>query len=232
MDEEDRHLRVVTWNIHGCVGNDRRHDIERIGKIIRTMAPDVAALQEVDSRRKSLTQSDIYNYLRYQVGDHGHRAWSISGADGHYGQMLASRFPMTDRQVHDISVPRREPRKVIEAYVRMPGGPVRVFATHLGLRRGERRKQVEQLRDIVQTDLTTPALLLGDLNDWRDGGGAHPLSDLFETRTVHRSFPSRCPILPLDRILCRGVRLVTSRTVREAASASDHLPVYACISVP
>ena len=233
MNGESRQVRVVTWNIHGCVGNDGRHDIERVGGFIRAIAPDVAALQEVDSRRQSPTQLDTYGYLRYQVGDHGHRAWSISGEDGHYGQMLASRYPMTHRQVHDISMIGREPRKVIEAHVHLPWGPVRVIATHLGLRRGERRWQMDQLRDIVMADLSSPAVLLGDLNDWRDGRGRDPLSDLFDVQTEHRSFPSRFPVLPLDRIMCRaGLRLITSRTVREASVASDHLPVVACLSMP
>lgn len=233
MNDDHRQLRVVTWNIHGCVGNDGRHDIERIGGFIRAIAPDIAALQEVDSRRQSPTHLDTYGYLRYQVGDHGHRAWSISGEDGHYGQMLASRYPLTERQVHDISVPGREPRKAIEAQVQLPWGMVRVIATHLGLRRGERRQQLDQLREIVLTDLASPAVLLGDLNDWRDGRGSDPLSDLFDAQTEHRSFPSRFPVLPLDRIMCRaGVRLMTSRTVREASVASDHLPVVAGLSLP
>jgi endonuclease/exonuclease/phosphatase family metal-dependent hydrolase len=140
---------------------------------------------------------------------------------------------MTHRQVHDISMIGREPRKVIEAHVHLPWGPVRVIATHLGLRRGERRWQMDQLRDIVMADLSSPAVLLGDLNDWRDGRGRDPLSDLFDVQTEHRSFPSRFPVLPLDRIMCRaGLRLITSRTVREASVASDHLPVVACLSMP
>lgn len=229
--KDERRFSAVTWNIHSCIGNDRCHDIERVGRVIRALAPDIAALQEVDSRRESTVHLDIYNYLRYQVGEHGHKAWSISGADGHYGQILASRFPLTNRQVHDISLPGREPRKVMDAHAQLPGGAVRVIATHLGLRPGERRWQLEQLREIVQEDLATPAILLGDLNLWRDGRNGHPLSDLFDVRTRHRSFPSYCPLLPLDRIMCRGgLGLESSRTVREASAASDHLPVVACIS--
>jgi endonuclease/exonuclease/phosphatase family metal-dependent hydrolase len=231
MDDVSRQIRVVTWNIHGCVGNDGRHDIDRIGGFIRAMAPDIAALQEVDSRQRSQPDVDTYTCLRFQVGDHGHQAWSLSGADGQYGQMLASRFPLHDRQVHDISVSGREPRKVMEALVELPSGSLRVIATHLGLRRGERRRQLAQLEKIVSADLSSPTVLLGDLNDWHDGSGRR-LSDLFDARTTHRSFPSRFPVLALDRIMCRaGIQLMTSRAVKEAYLASDHLPVFAGIAL-
>ena len=233
MNDATRRLRVVTWNIHGCVGRDGRRDVERIGGLIQAMSPDVAALQEVDSRRHHAVARDPYAYLRLQVGDHGHEAWSISGADGHYGQMLASRFPLRERQVHDISVPGREPRKVIEAHVALPTGVLRVIATHLGLRRGERRRQIHHLREIILADPVTPAVLLGDLNYWHDGAAIGLLGGLFDERTTHRSFPSRFPVVALDRIMCRaGPRLVASRAVREASAASDHLPVTACIALP
>ena len=121
----------------------------------------------------------------------------------------------------------------MDAYAQLTGGPVRVIATHLGLRPGERRWQLERLREIVQENLAIPAILLGDLNLWRDGRNGQPLSDLFDVRTRHRSFPSYCPLLPLDRIMCRsGLRLESSRTVREASAASDHLPVVAVIEEP
>jgi endonuclease/exonuclease/phosphatase family metal-dependent hydrolase len=226
-------LRFVTWNIHGCVGRDGRHDPDRIGSWLRALAPDIAALQEVDSRHGAPIRPDLYRHLRCHVGDHGHPAWSISGIDGQYGQMLASRFPLTDCHVHDISVAGREPRKAIEARVALPRGSIRVVATHLGLRRRERRFQLDRLRTIVLTDPNSPAVLLGDLNDWWAGFGANPLSALFPVRTAHRTFPARFPLLPLDRIMCRGgVCLAASRTVIEAGPASDHLPVLATLVPP
>ncbi|MDA0664323.1 MAG: endonuclease/exonuclease/phosphatase family protein [Proteobacteria bacterium] len=236
MTEDDRHLRVVTWNIHGGVGTDRRHDIRRIGAVIGALAPDLAAFQEVDSRLPSAAPSgsrDIQAYLRGTVGDHDHRAWALTGADGVYGQMLASRFPLAGRIVHDISVAGREPRKVMEAIVMHPAGALRVLATHLGFRQAERRRQMTWLREIINNDTKTPFVLLGDLNEWRRGHIGRTILTPADAATRHPTFPSRFPVLPLDRIACRpGAMLVRSWVAREARKASDHLPLAAELILP
>ncbi len=41
-------VRVMTWNIHGGMGPDGRHDLERILSLIRRADPDVLALQEIE----------------------------------------------------------------------------------------------------------------------------------------------------------------------------------------
>ncbi len=227
-------LRVLTWNIHGCVGGDGRHDVARVRDALERLAPDVAAFQEVDSRRQIPGVGQVYDVLREAVGDHGHDAWAISGADGHYGQFLASRFPLDDKQVHDISVPGLEPRKVMTATLRLPAARLRVIATHLGLRLGERLRQVAALQEIVRADLSDPVLLLGDFNEWLwPRCTQRGLFRLFDARTRHRSFPARLPLLPLDRIWCRPGHLLTrSWAASEARSASDHLPLLAELALP
>lgn len=236
MAEDDRRLRVATWNIHGGVGTDRRHDIRRIGAVIGALAPDLAAFQEVDSRRPSAAPSgprDIKSYMRGTVGDHDHRAWALTGADGVYGQMLASRFPLDGRAVHDISIAGREPRKVMEATVKHPAGALRVLATHLGFRQGERRRQMGWLADIIASDTKTPLVVLGDLNEWRRGHVGRTVLTPEDAATRHPTFPSRFPVLPLDRIACRPrAMLVRSWVVREAHRASDHLPLAAELVLP
>lgn len=233
-DADASSIRAVTWNIHGGVGTDGRRDFERIGGVVRAIAPDLAAFQEVDSRTGTGNRQDVYAYLRRLVGDHGHEAWSISSADGNYGQILASRLPLVDREVHDISVARREPRRVMEARIPLPGGPLRIIATHLGLRWGERRRQIAWLRDIIAADPSSPLLLLGDFNEWRRRRRRPGIpNDFLEASTSHASFPSRFPLLALDRIVCRPAELLTrSWVVKAARGASDHLPVVAELDVP
>lgn len=238
MPDLKPHLRALTWNIHACVGSDGRHDVARVGEVVRTAAPDIAAFQEVDSRRRPSVQAagvgEVYDVLRAEVGNHGHDAWSISGKDGHYGQILASRFPLEDKQVHDISVPGREPRKVISATAQLPTATLRIVATHLGLRRGERRHQLSDLKDIVRADPAKPLLLLGDFNEWF--WPRRTQRDLFELLgawTRHATFPSRLPLFCLDRICCRPADLLARTwTQPRARIASDHLPVLAELALP
>ena len=41
--------RLMTYNLHNCIGMDNRRDYQRIADAIRQARPDVVALQELDS---------------------------------------------------------------------------------------------------------------------------------------------------------------------------------------
>ncbi|MGT2468704.1 endonuclease/exonuclease/phosphatase family protein [Mesorhizobium atlanticum] len=41
---------VASYNVHKCIGTDRRFDPERTARVIREISPDVIALQEADNR--------------------------------------------------------------------------------------------------------------------------------------------------------------------------------------
>lgn len=201
--------------------------------MIRAINPDIIALQEVDSRSGQINDLDIFAYLESAVGGHSINAKTLSTDVGHYGQMLISRWPLRDCRIHDISVGKHEPRRIMEARVDLPGGSVRIIATHFGLNKAERRVQFRALADISKTHGDMPQVLMGDLNEWRRRGHGHDmLSPLFDICTSHRTYPAMLPSLALDRIWCRpGSMLVRSWTERAARHASDHLPLAADLSL-
>ncbi len=234
MGESARRLRVVTWNVHGCVGLDGRYDPGRIARHLAALRPDIAALQEVDSRHVGRSSEEPFEFLSRQVGDHGRRALTMTTSTGRYGQLLASRWPLVESTIHDVSIAGREPRKIIEAHVDAGGAPIRILATHLGLNGRERRMQLCRLRDIVHGgNRRLATVVMGDFNDWRRRGMAHRiLSAVVHGSTGHATFPSRLPLLPLDRILCHPAPLmIRSWTVREGRQASDHVALAADLEI-
>ena len=225
-------IRVMTWNIHGGVGTDRRLALERITETIERLDPDVVALQEVDSRRTVPGGRSPFELLREAVGEHGVEAKSISTADGDYGQILVSRWPLSGSQVHDITHGQCEPRRAIETTVHAATGNLRMVATHFGLSLAERRTQAERLVRIARQH-TAATVMLGDFNDWFwPGSLLRALRHEMPARTRHATFPSRCPIFRLDRIFCWPPEILLHSFVdRAARSASDHLPVLAEVAV-
>jgi len=217
-----RAIRVMTWNIHGALGRNPRFDFQKVVALILRADPDIVALQEVDSRRQAGV--DPFVMLRDALGHYGVGAKTIVTADGGYGQMLMSRWPLRDIEIRDISYGEFEPRRAIQACIETPQGALHVAGTHLGLSIRERQSQVRVLLDIIGE--RTPFVLLGDFNDWFwPGSVRRVLAKVLPGRSRHRTFPSACPLLRLDRIYCRPRgALIQSWTDREAREISDHLP--------
>ncbi len=224
-------VRILSWNIHKGVGLDGIYDLERIVGIVRRHAPDIVALQEVDSRRAPDGDSP-FSYLQQALGEHCVEARAITAPDGDYGHVVISRWPLSGTVLHDISVGRREPRRAIETIVETERGPLHFMAAHLGLGFGERRRQVEILARIAQSS-QSPFVLAGDFNDWVWRGWVNAtLRRELPGRTWHRTFPSLLPAVRLDRIYCRPAAvLARSWTDPLAWRASDHLPVIADIAI-
>lgn len=221
-------MRVMTWNIHGGVGVDRRFDLDRVVAVVRRHDPEVLALQEVGSLQPGRPASGAAARLADALGVHMASSTLITAADGDYGHLVLSRWPLADTQIHDVSVTGREPRAAIETTARIGGRRIRLVAAHLGLSLGERRRQAAHLAAIVDAS-PGGTVVLGDFNDYlRHGSVQRQLAERLPARTRHRTYPSVMPLLALDRIYCRDpAMLVRSWTDRAAWRASDHLPLVA-----
>lgn len=220
-------VRVMTWNIHGALGRNPRFDLARVVALIRRWSPDIVALQEVDSRRALAGAANPFDYLPSALGVYGIGARTLTGADGDYGQMLITRFPIVAHDLHDISYPEREPRRAIRATFCTPAGPLTVIATHLGLSIRERHNQARALASLCGGE--DPVVVVGDFNDWFWPGSVRKaLTRVLGGRTRYRTFPAVCPLFRFDRIYCRPREaLVKSFVDRNARALSDHLPVIA-----
>src|SRR5260221_1238635 len=151
-------LVVATYNVHACVGTDRRYDPARIAAVLRELGADIISLQEVGAQRHGAQLPDQAAFLAEQTG-----LQIVAGPDRSYrrsrfGNAILTRFPVLAARYIDLSVPGCEPRGALDvdlaiddgiAGERMTGGGtaagtegsqvVRVIATHLGLRGGDRR---------------------------------------------------------------------------------------------
>ncbi len=231
MSRKSQTIRFMTWNINGTLGFNPGFDLAGVIALIGRWKPDIVALQEVDSRRPPKGE-DAFALLQSALGQHGIPAHSIVTADGHYGQILISSYPVIRSEIHDISAPEHEPRRAIQAELETAAGPVRVVATHLGLSIGERRQQAQLLLTLIgAADMTT--VILGDFNDWLFVGSVRSaLARVLPGRSRFRTFPSFLPLLRLDRIYCRPREAVHGMyTDRNARRLSDHLPVIADLAV-
>jgi endonuclease/exonuclease/phosphatase family metal-dependent hydrolase len=229
MSQSAPTIRVLTWNVHGCVGRDGVCDPHRVARVLEAAQPDISALQEIDSRTRDAVH-DPFSYFGELFGWTTVSARTLSAKDGHYGHIVLSRWPIESLGEIDLSMRWSEPRKAIVGAIQCPGARVIVIAVHLGLLPFERRKQFARLRERIETIAERPLIVLGDFNDFPRLLSRRALSGPLAATPRLATYPSRLPLLPLDRIwFSAPLRLVTAATLNDAEHVSDHLPLVASL---
>ena len=233
-------VRVVTYNIHTCVGVDRRYDPGRISMVLREIDADIACLQEVDAGRPGERHSDQWAYLGVATGCRVIKGTGVRQPPGRFGNAILTRFPVLAARLIDLTVAGYEPRAAIDADVLIGDRVLRVIATHFGLHAAERRQQANRLMAALgepvpaSRRVANAVLLMGDLNEWRGRRGAiRSLDRRLGPSTAARTFPSWMPLLSLDRIYAGGPAVLRDVDVYRsplARLASDHLPLVGSLS--
>ena len=226
-------LKVATWNIHGGVGTDGRYSSARIVDVLRELDADIVALQEVASQQ---AHEDFLAEIERETGYHVAAGPLRQRVGSDFGNAVLSRYAFTSIARLDLAVRDYEPRGALDVCVHVRAQMLRVIATHLGLRPGERREQVRRLIGAIERDVPHPTVLMGDVNEWYLWG--RPLRWLHthfrEEPAAPRTFPSWRPMFALDRIWVSPagrLRALGRHTSPLARVASDHLPVKAEIDV-
>lgn len=225
-------LRLASYNTHKCVGVDGRFDPLRIGRVVQELNADVVALQEVDQRFGDKAGLLDLARLEEETGLTPAPVVGRRKSQGWHGNIILTRGAKV-RGVNQIALPGLEPRGALVADLEFAGNlRLRVVGAHFGLLRQSRRRQADLLAGFID-DHPHEAVLMGDLNEWRVDSGS-PLARYaaagVDPAYAPPSFPSRRPILPLDRIIASTSEALSDVSVHRsplARLASDHLPVTA-----
>ncbi|CAD7023495.1 endonuclease [Pseudorhizobium halotolerans] len=230
-------LLIASYNVHKCVGVDGKFDPYRTKEVIREIAADVLALQEADTRfgeRRGLLDLD---WLERETGLLPVPLGGRSKAHGWHGNVILFREGLI-RDVHQVKLPGLEPRGALMTELDLKdGSSLRVIAAHLGLLHRSRHQQTRMIIDLLRSRDDQPTVLMGDLNEWRlgDRSSLNTLTSIFGLPPAVPSFPSRLPVLALDRIMANRPEIlgpVAAHDTPLARLASDHLPIKARVRLP
>ncbi len=216
-----RTFRIMTYNIHCCLGADGLIDPERIAGVIRKGQPDIVALQDVDAA----SGADQLNRLASLVGLGAYGSATRSGCSG-----FLSRFPITGLRSFDLG----EGGSCLRADLKLGGSRLHLFNVHLDTDPGKRAKQFSALlgEDLLGSPaLVCPTIVLGDF--------AHRLFENLGPRLPHElrksrrilwqgTYPARFPLSGRDKVYFSGsIRELGTHVDRcgLARSASNHLPL-------
>ncbi|MDR6903402.1 endonuclease/exonuclease/phosphatase family protein [Rhizobium miluonense] len=228
---------IASYNVHKCVGADRRFDPERTSRVIHEIDADIIGLQEADTRFGERTGILDLRRLERETGLIPVPITGVTKAHGWHGNVVLFKQG-TVRDVHQINLPGLEPRGALIAELELArGGSLRIIAAHLGLLHRSRAQQTRLIVDLMNDGSEMPTILLGDLNEWRlgDRSSLNTFQAAFgPLPPAVPSFPSTLPLLALDRIMANRRGMISSVEVHDsplARMASDHLPIKAVVSL-
>ena len=234
--------RIVTYNVHRCVGNDRRLDVGRIADVLAALEPDIVALQELDVRRRRTGHVDQAHEIgeRLEMSCHFHPAFRVE--EELYGDAILTSLP--ERLVKTGPLPgydrikALEPRGALWIEVLIDGRPLQVLNTHLGLVPREQQIQAAHLAGpawLDHPDCRAPTILLGDFNATASSvvyrtltRNLQPARRLAARKQPTSTFPSPLPVLRIDHLFVSEgiqVRDVSAPFDPLTRVASDHLPL-------
>lgn len=251
--ENPRKLKVLSYNIHkGFTVGNAAFVLGHIREAIRIIHPDIVFLQEVlgnhDKHRTRFNDwpaASQFEYLADEVWPHFAYGKNAVYQHGHHGNVIMSKYPFQVWENIDISLNRFERRGILHGAIPVPGMelPLHVFCLHLNLLKRGRRKQLEVLCQRIEEHVPDdcPIVIAGDFNDWREeatevlaeGAGVNE-AFVLGTGQHARTFPARLPMLPLDRIYVRGLRVENVKLLdgQPWNSLSDHLAIYCELVLP
>lgn len=241
-------LRLMTWNVHRCVGVDKQLDVERCARVIAAAKPDIVGLQELDVFRRRTGGVDQAHRLAQMLDMTHHFNAAMHVEEERYGDALLTSLP--ERLVRAGPLPgypkirALEPRGAVWIAVALPDGrELQVINTHLGLIPQEQRKQAVALVSDWLGDeaFTGPAVLMGDFNatpfqaPYRILSAAIADAQVLGPGTPMATYPSAFPFMRIDHVFVSPgitVTRVESPFDPESRVASDHLPLVVEIRIP
>ncbi len=224
--QKERTVRIMSYNIHHGQGMDNKMDVERIGKLIIDVHPEVIGLQEVDSMVNRSGNIDILQQLSVQTGMYATFGYSILFDGGKYGNgMLTREKP---RSVQKIALPGAgEARSALLVEL----DKYMVISTHLSLDEAERVESVKMITEWAKS-YSKPLFLIGDLNATPDSPPLEILKKEWQilSNPKQPTSPSVNPGSTIDYVLGYVANGQTytkyNAQVIDEQVASDHSPLF------
>lgn len=245
-------VRVLSYNIHkGFSLGNRRFVLSHIKEALKTVPVDIVFLQEVlghhDEHAKKVEGWPLvsqFEFLADELWPHYAYGKNAVYEEGHHGNAILSKYPILEWSNLDISTNPYEQRGCLHISIDVPGltHPLHCLCVHLNLLKGGRQRQIRQVCERIAAAIpeTDPFFLAGDFNDWSQKISATLEAEAGAVELFHytsgnhaATFPSRYPVLKLDRIYVRGLKPISAQVLsgRPWSSLSDHAALYGIVKI-
>ncbi len=240
-------IRLLSYNIHkGFNSLNSRFLLKEIREAIRLVDADLIFLQEVvgeNLRHQKVLGNWIpdtqFEFLADSVWEHFAYGKNAIYSHGHHGNAILSKHPFVEWDNINVSVFSKSQRGLLIGKL---DTSVYVVCVHLGLFGLERQYQLRQLCNAINKYVPkdAPLIVAGDFNDWlqradrimwKQLGMRDAYMSCHNKRAL--TFPARFPILPMDRIYYRNLKVIQAQCMNGQpwSKLSDHCALYTELEV-
>ena len=243
-------IRITSYNIHkGMSALNREVQITTMAETLKSLHTDILFLQEVQgyhSRKiehnKNFPKDPHDKIIAHTLNYYYSYGKNAIFRSKHHGNAILSRTKIYTHENIDISTNQFEQRGMLHCSIQPTGWDRKIecFCAHLNLREQDRQKQYTRIAHYFERHLDpdSPVILAGDFNDWACKA-QHALRSLglkeaflsFQGYNPN-TFPSKKPLLSLDRIFVRHLKIEAAQVQNDPIwqQLSDHLPISALLS--
>jgi endonuclease/exonuclease/phosphatase family metal-dependent hydrolase len=241
-------VKVISYNIHYCVGTDNIHNIERIADVINESGAEIIGLNEVDNEFSQ--RSNFINQakrLADKLKMHHIFGAAVEEKNGEigFGNVILSKYK-PDSTVNYI-LPKKageESRACLSAVFSVNDKRIRFLVTHLDHIDAETRKK--QINCVLQIALDSDiaSVIVGDFNHEANAGidgfwsefrrKFHSAFDLAGTGEAETFYGTKSKVIDFiftNSHLAHCVKKSYVFRSKNAMVASDHLPLIAEIVI-
>ncbi len=238
-----RRIRVMSYNVHSCLGTDGVRDVERIARVIAEYKPEIVCLQELDVGRRRSGNVDQAKEIARILQMHFHFHPALEVEEERYGNAILSVYPIhlqrTGALPRHPRGRRSERRGALWVSAEVHGHTFQFFNTHFGLSGLERDVQAREFTGanwLSDARCTNNVVVCGDFNSAPKSRIYRRLTAQFQDAAKHSGRKARAtwhanyPVRRIDYIFAsphlRVTEILVPRT-KLTKVASDHLPVVA-----
>jgi endonuclease/exonuclease/phosphatase family metal-dependent hydrolase len=235
-------LQLMTYNIRVGAGRDglltpvkylssSKSKLKKISLAIRSLDPDIVALQEVRGAAQAafLADSLSMNYV-YASHEDSRLEWGLA---------VLSRFKIIEYYKKIIHYDKKKPRVALVCAVELNDLSVTIINVHFYL--GDYDRQLEETIKLMSS-VTGPVILMGDLNLIDPDSGLSPIKEKLvdSCEAVNTEYSREAEEIGTHRFGSRRLDYIfvdpnyffvleAGLAPQQYRSASDHIGYFACV---
>lgn len=221
--------------------------MQEMKNLIRSSDAEIVFLQEVVGKNDNFKQKGLvdsqFEFLADEIWPHFSYAQNALYDHGHHGNLILSKYPIETFENLNLSTNTWEKRGMLVCKIKIPAEATgkkeqTIYAAclHLNLLHAGRKIQYDKIKTFIEQkrqEENVPFIVAGDFNDWNQKSFL-VFEEMLGMQEVHkhingsfaRTFPSKVPILCLDRIYVKNLEVINSHVVFYDQHLSDHLPIF------